>query len=224
MAFMHVLDFRTESKAAAAAFRDEYMRPAMPRIRDLDGCDAALFGLARSDENPDSRTTVRLQVFGDIDQVIDVEKDNWEKFKEEGSLQEWERLDAMTREDARQHLGDERLVELMPLIQELSSQVGELAYDRFDELDYPIAAVDTFPEADSGLGPAGWWIVLHTATVQLDYSLREELDAYEYGMEHTFRNIAEHESPDAAVDELESRIEALEAMRDRVQDGRLYTG
>lgn len=224
MAFMQFLNFRASSAEDAAVFRDEYVRPAMARIRDLDGCDAAGFVLAGSETNPEVRRVIRLQVFGDVAAVIEAEKDRWESYRDDGILEEWDQIEEVSREEALDILGDERLLEYVPVIQELSSQVGEQAYERFDELGYQPDPVDTFPDVASKIGPAGWWSVLHTATVQLGYSAREELDAYTYGIEHALRNIAEHERPEAVTEELDTRIEHLEEMRDRVQEGRLFNG
>jgi hypothetical protein len=64
---------------------------------------------------------------------------------------------------------------------------------------------------------------LHALTVQLNYSLAEELDAYRYGIEHTLRNVAEFEGEAEAEARLDDLIDVLEAMRNSVKEGRLDT-
>jgi hypothetical protein len=60
-------------------------------------------------------------------------------------------------------------------------------------------------------------------TVQLNYSLAEELDAYRYGIEHPLRNVAELEGEGEAEARLDDLIGAPEAMRNSVREGRFDT-
>ncbi len=109
-------------------------------------------------------------------------------------------------------------VELSTTVSELSAKMSKHIYETFET---HLNAVETLQETDGDLPPIGWWSVLHHLTNQQHYSLEEELLAYEYGIEHTLRNIAEYEGPNEAEERLQDHISTLGAKQAEIRDGRL---
>lgn len=221
MTYMLVVGFETDSPADAKQFVHEYVLDALGRVRALDACDAVSFAFARHPETGERRGVV-FTVYGDVETIAEQERPQWEQYQETGLVTDWEREMEDDYEGMVETLG-EGPAELHPELSDLTGEMAELALERFDDLGYTPAAVDTYPEADCDAGPIGWWNVLHSLTLQLNYSYREEIDAYTYGIEHTLRNIAEHEDPETAEETLDELIAEIEGMREEVTDGRLFT-
>lgn len=222
------LQFSTGNQENAAQFIEEYVLDALDRVPEMDACDSFTFVPGQSATG--DRTTglqipppdhpIYLTIRGETDEIIDAERDRWDSLVEKGVVTEWGVLKSTDREEMVEELGEERTT-LLARSSNLSAQMAKLAYEECDELDIVPAAVETYPDAESDAAPFGWWAVLHTVTVQLNYSLAEELDAYRYGIEHTLRNFAESEGEAEAEARLDDLEDALEAMRDSVKEGRL---
>lgn len=222
------LQFSTGSQENAERFIDEYVLDALDRVPEMDACD--LFTFVPSQPASGDRTAglqvpppdhpIILTIRGETDEIIDAERNRWDSLAEEGVVTEWEEKKSTDSEEMVEELGEQRAT-LLAHSSNLSAQMAKLAYEEFDDLGTVPAAVETYPDEKSDVAPFGWWSVLHTVTVQLNYSLVEELDAYRYGIEHVLRNVAEFEGEDEAEAQLDDLIDALEAMREEVKEGRL---
>lgn len=224
------LQFSTGTKANAERFLTEYVLNAIDRVQDMDACDCFTFvpsQPATGDRTtglqvPPPDHTIVLTIRGETDDIIDAERERWNTLVEDGILTEWEVKRSVDVEDLVDDLGQKRAM-LVAHTSNLSAQVAALAYEAFDDLGTTPGAIDTYPDETSDAAPFGWWSVLHTVTVQLNYSLAEEVEAYRYGLEHALRNIAEHEGEDKAEAWLDDLIETLEAKRTDIKEGRLGT-
>lgn len=222
------LQFDTPSPEAAERFLEEYVLAELDRVRATEACDAITFvpgQPATGDRTagvqvPPPEYPVYLTIRGDTDAVIDAERNRWDALVDEGVLGGWERLHERDREEMVAELGAER-AELLARSSDLAARMATVALREFEDLGTVPAAVETYPETESDAAPFGWWAVLHTVTVQLNYSLAEERDAYRYGLEHVLRNVAEHEDEETASRWLENLIADLEGLRETVTDGRL---
>ncbi len=223
------LRFSTGSRANAERFLTEYVPNAIDRVQDMDACDCFTFvpsQPATGDRTtglqvPPPDHTIVLTIRGDTDDIINAERDRWDTLAEEGIITEWEVKRSADVDELVDELGEKRAT-LVAHTSNLSARVATLAYQTFEDLGTVPGAVETYPD-ESDAAPFGWWSVLHTVTVQLNYSLAEELEAYRYGIEHALRNVAEHEGEDEAEARLDDVIETLEAMRTDIKQGRLDT-
>lgn len=218
MATWNSFQFTTSSPEDAQQFVTDYLLDATARIADLDGCETPGFAYGRHPETGE-RSVISMTVIGDADKVIESEKSRWHRYQEEGLLDDWEKQ--MTMEQAEvESINGEKATSLVPQINSLTTEMARTAYEHFDPLETKPAAVDTFPDEDAEAGPVGWWTVLHILTVQLNYTLDEELDAYLRGIEHTLRNFAEYEGGEAVDERLDTIREELDRMQDEVKEGR----
>lgn len=212
--------FTASTPNDAETFVTEYVVDAVDRVEGYDECEWASFAYANHPETGEL-TLVTLPVWGDPGRVVEEERATWESYVEEGLLDDWGRMNEMDAEEMAAMLG-ERTAALWPALASLASDVAGEAYETFESLDRKPAAVDTYPSEDSAAGPVGWWAVLHTATVQLNYDLDEELDAYLYGIEHTLRNFGEYEGEDAVDERIDAIEDELDRLREEAKEGRLY--
>lgn len=224
------LRFSTGSQANAERFLTEYVLDAVDRVQDMDACDCFTFVPSQpatgdrptglQTQSPDY--TIVLTIRGETDNIIHAERDRWDRLVEDGIITEWEVKRSVDVEELVDELGQKRAT-LVAHTSNLSARVATLAYEAFEDLDTTPGAVDTYPNEESDAAPFGWWSVLHNVTVQLNYSMVEEVEAYRYGLEHALRNIAEHEGDDEAEARLDDVIETLEAMRTDIKGDRLDT-
>lgn len=209
------ISLRTEDSDAAERLVREYALDAVDRLTDREDSAHATFSF---DGEPDvaDRNVIVLVYEGDVEGFVADERERWDALVEEGRIEAWGRAMTVEADEVGGETSDEE-DELELEIGRLATRCSRLAYETFDE--FP-AAVDTFPESDAP-APIGWWALLHTMTVQANYSLEEELAAYEYGIEHTLRNVAQHRSPEAADALVDDLLDSLESMREDVKGGRL---
>lgn len=224
------IQFSTGCQENAEQFIEESILDALNRVPEMDACDSFTFVPGQPTtgdrtaglQTPPPDHPIYLTIRGETDEIIDAERNRWNVLVEDGVVTEWEAMKSTDREEMVEELGEERAT-LLARSSNLSAQMAKLAIEEFDELGIVPAAVETYPDAESKAAPFGWWSVLHTVTVQLNYSLGEELDAYRYGIEHVLRNVTEIEGKDEAEELLDETIDALEAIRAEVKEGRLDT-
>ena len=224
------LRFSTGSTADAERFLTEYVFDAIDRVQDMDACDCFTFvpsQPATGDRTtglqvPPPDHTIVLTIRGETDDIIDAERDRWDTLVDEGIVTEWEFKRSVDVDELVDELGQKRAT-LVAHTSNLSARVAALAYEAFEDLGTTPGAIETYPDEESDGAPFGWWSVLHNVTVQLNYSIDEEVKAYRYGLEHTLRNIAEYEGEDEAEARLNEVIETLEAIRTDIEQGRLNT-
>lgn len=207
-------DISLRDADAVEPFVREYLLDALDRIEGYDEAEHVSFAPGRDPETGD-RSVVVLQVRGEPESVLEREESRLAAHRESGLVEDWEQSMATTTEEIEAMQGP-RTTALAQTMAGLSAEMARLAYETFDE--FP-EAVDTVPDEDAP-EPVGWWVLVHTLTVQANYSLQEELRTYEFGIEHTLRNIAEYEGEAAADDRLDALLASLEETRDRVKEGR----
>lgn len=224
------LQFSTAGPSDAARFIEEYVLDSLERVPTTDACDAFTFvpGQPTTGDRtegllvPPPDHPVYLTIRGDTDAIIAAERDRWDSYVDDGTVTGWEPIKTTDTSEMVEELGEERTA-LLARSSHLAARMAGLAYGEFEALPTVPAAVETYPEEASDAAPFGWWTVLHTLTVALNYSMTEELDAYRYGIEHALRNVAEYEGGAAAEARLDELIAALEGLRDEVTEGRLDT-
>lgn len=226
------LAFETVSPADASRFLDEYVLDAVERIRGLDACDSITFVPGQPLDGdrtaglqvPPPDHAVYLTIRGETDAIVDRERDRWEDLVDAGVITNWTVQKSTERSEMVDRLGEER-TSFLAAQSDLAARMAAVAFEDFVDRGRVPAAIETFSEerAENGTdaAPFGWWMLLHTLTVQLNYSIEEELDAYTYCIEHALRNIAEFEGPEAAAERLDEVCVTLRAKSDEVQTGRL---
>lgn len=223
------LRFSTGSQSNAERFLTEYVLDAIGRVQDMDACDCFTFvpsqpatgDRTKGLQVPPPDQQIVLTIRGETDDVIDAERDRWNTLLEEGIITEWEVKRSADVDEVVDELGEKRAT-LVAHTSNLSARVARLAYEAFEDLGTVPGAVETYPD-EGDTAPFGWWSVLHTVTVQLNYSLFEEVEAYRYGIEHALRNVAEYEGAEEADARLADVIETLEGVRADIEQGRLDT-
>lgn len=209
----------TESPEAAETFIEEYALDATDRLLDLDACESFMFAPSPNPRTFD-RSAVNLMLEGDAEVLLDHERGRWEALVEDGLATDVEVRGVMDAASMEERLGEDGAA-LKSSVNRLSVRMAKLAYEEFDDFGRFPSAIETFEQEQSQSGPIGWWLVLHHITVQLNYSLEEELDAFTYGIEHTIRNVAEFEGQEAAEDRIDELVATLESKREELKDGRL---
>lgn len=203
-----------ESNDAAETFVRDYAVEAVDRLPKMEGCEWFSYISQGHPDEPFDRRYVNLLLYGDAEAIIEEERPRWQSYVDEGLLIDWEV--GNTREDGKiaEEYGEE-VAELSERLMKLETDIATRTLEEFDELPAP---VDELPEKSPY--PVGWWGVPHTVMHQLNYDLADELDVYRFGIEHTLRNYAEHDSPERADEELDKIIERLEDKREIVKEGR----
>lgn len=199
---------------AIEPFVQEYILEAIERINSYDECEYVTFAPSRDPETGE-QSNITFGFAGEPDTIFEKEEPRLSTHRESGLIEDWEQSVEMSFEEMADITGTQT-AELGRTVSGATTEMAKMVYETFDELP---EAVDTYPDEPSP-EPFGWWAVIHTLTVQANYSLEEELLAYKFGTEHTLRNIAEYESEQAAEDRLDELITSLEEMRDRVKEGR----
>lgn len=213
----HVL-LKAENEGTADRVVREYLVDGIDRLPDADFCDGVSFAFDDHPETGES-SVVALVLEGNASTLVAEERSQWDALVEEGYIEEWEQAAVFDHDELDDELSEEYL-ELSSRISQLSAEMAGLVYEMFDTRPAP---VDTVPDEDEGVPPVGWWSLLHHLTNQQNYSLEAELRAYEYGIEHTLRNIAEYEGETAAAERLDRHLESLESKREELCKGRIDT-
>jgi len=205
--------FELDGPEALDEFIREYVLEAVERIEDYESSEQFSFAPAGTN----GRDSLVIAIWGEPEAVIEKERSYFEPYIESGLLKDWELAQDVSAEEFESLMGEQSAA-LNQRLGELSAEMAKLAYEEFDS--FP-AAVDTYPDEDAGAGPIGWWVILHNLTVQANYGLDEELDAYLYGIEHTLRNFGEYHGEDAVDQRVDELKRSVEEMREEAKDGRL---
>lgn len=213
--------FSAPDPEQAEQFVEEYVLDAIDRLSDHDACESVSFAFATNPETGD-RSVVTLAILGDLEKLRDQEASRWDEAVAEGPITDWEQMMAMDRAEMETILG-ERNASLFLTLAQLSAEMAAQTYEIFADIDRRPGAVETYPDEESQPGPIGWWVLLHTMTVQLNYSLEEELDAYLQGIDHTLRNFAEREDAATIDEQIDDIVAELEANREAVKNGRRFS-
>lgn len=194
----------------------EYVLDAIDRLPETDACTGLSFAFDDHPETGES-SVVALVLEGDAADIVENERDRWDSLAERGLIETWERAAVFDRDELGEETS-EAYLELAATISQLSARMSQVAYET---LDTRLDPVDAVPEAGDDEPPIGWWSLLHHLTNQQNYSPEEELRAYEYGIEHALRNIAEREGAETAEERLDGLLETLDSKRDELLEGRL---
>jgi hypothetical protein len=205
----------TESNDAVAAFLREYAVDAVDRLDDAPSCERFSFVVMGAPDDPFDRRYVGLSYEGDVEEIVEQERERWEALADDGPVVDWDRQ-VIPDEETEDDVLEEREEALAARLNDVETRISALLLEEFDDLPAP---VDTYPDASPY--PIGFWGVPHTVMHQMNYDLEDELDVYVYGIEHTLRNYAEFDSPERAEEVLDDVVERLEDKREAVRGGRL---
>jgi hypothetical protein len=207
--------FETPDRAMAETFVEEYVLDLIERVEKMEICDGVMFAV--NGGAVPSGSAVLLAVMSDTDVLVGRERERWESLHDDGVIDGWERSERSEAELKQQY--GEQGFELAKRLLPLSAKMSKLAYEEFDDEEFP-AAIDTFPDED-GAYPVGWGLVLHhMAFADLDYTADEEIKMHTKGIEEDLRIIGERDGEQAAQERIDDVIESLESMREKVQHRR----
>lgn len=217
MTEQRLVHFTTTGPQADEQFIREYVLEAVDRLPEQPGCDAV--GFVPAGQKPIEGGLVLLQVVGDVNAVVESERDRWDALADQGLIEDW------TVDESDQnvvgHWG-ENGAELRTRLDSLAARMSRLVFEEFETSPDP---VDAHPEeADDRESPTGvgWWALLHLLTLHQGYSYEEEVDAYVEAIRDASHHIAQYEGPEPAQAKLDEVIGTLERVRDEVDrvDGR----
>lgn len=203
--------FETADVAGQDAFVEDYVLDAARRLPETDACDEFIFIRAGHDPNADGGLIV-VDAYGDVDAILDAERETWEGLIEDGPLTDWTRPD---------HEVVGKLVEAFGEAgwwhgERLRSLASRMTAATWDELDEPPAPADAYP--DEGGEPVGWYRVLHLLSNQWGYDVDAEMDAYTQALRMGTTIIGKNRGMDAAESfvadveaELQGALDELEA-------------
>lgn len=205
-------------EAEARAVVEEYVFDRVDGTKEVEGGEFGGFAY-ETEESSRERNAIALSFYGDSDVMLESEKSEWNTLIEDGLLKDWEEVYQMEFSKLEAMMGEKRMdVSMRSGL--ASSKMAKVMYDEFDEFPDP---VNTFPkefeEHDVG-GPYGLWSIFHMLAHQMQYDVREEMDAYQQGVRYCLRNIAEHEGEETADEALDTFLETMEEMREDVKEGR----
>lgn len=204
-----------------AKARDVVQEYVFDRVDDTTEVEGGEFGgfAYDTEEGSRERNAIALSFNGDSDAILESEKSKWNALVEDGLLKDWEEVHRMEFSKLEAMMG-ERRAEVTMKSGLATTKMAKVMYDEFDEFPDP---VNTFPEEfeehDVG-GPYGLWSIFHMLAHQMQYNVREEMEAYRQGVRYCLRNIAEHEGEAVADEELDAFLDTMEGMREVVKEGR----
>jgi hypothetical protein len=211
-----LVHFTTTGPEADERLIRDYVLEAVDRLPELSSCDGV--GFVPAGHKPIEGGLVLLQIVGDVDAVVENERDRWDALVEEGLAEDWSRGES--DRDIVSHWG-EKGAELRTRHDLLAARMSRLV---FEEFDTPPDPVDSYPEEeDDRESPTGigWWTLLHILTLQQGYPYGMEIDAYAEGIRDALHHIVLYEGPEPANVKIDEVIETLEEARvevDQVAD------
>jgi len=153
---------------------------------------------------------VLLQIVGDVDAVIDLEKNRWDSLIEMGLADSW---DVDYFEDELFKQWGNKGAKLHTRIDILAAKLSKTVAKAFDQPPDPI---DAYPMESNDREPrfgVGWWRLLHLLTLQQGFDYDDEIDCYAVGLEHAIRKLAEYEgakSADRKLDDLKNIFDEIQ--------------
>lgn len=206
-----LVHFTTTGPEADERLIREYVLEAVDRLPERSSCDG--IGFVPAGQKPIAGGLVLLQIVGDVDAVVESERDRWDALVDEGFAEDWSREES--DHDIAPHWG-ENGAELRTRLDLLASHVSRLVFEEFDTPPHP---VDAYPEEvderESSTG-IGWWTLLHVLTLQQGYSYETEIDAYTEGIRDALHHIVQYEGSKPANVKIDEAIETLENVRDEI--------
>lgn len=206
-----LVHFTTTGPEADERLVREYVLDAVDSLPERSSCDGV--GFVPAGQKPGVDGLVLLEIVGDVDAVVESQRDRWDALVDDGLAENWfpeEHGEAFVT-----HWGEDGAA-LRGRIDILASRTSKLV---FEEFDAPPDPVDAHPEeADERESPTGvgWWSLLHVLTLQQGYGYDEEVDAYAEGIRDALYNIAEYEGYGPAIAKLDEVVDSLEAVRDEL--------
>lgn len=162
--------FETGGVDARREFHRSYLYDAVERLPATADCEALAF--AQSNEAEDRGRTVVIDAYGDVDAILDRERETWDALVADGPLEDWSHPEYETTDRLATAFGEDGWREqefLRYLASAMTAATRDLA-------DAPPAPVDAYPETDADA--VGWHRVLHLLSNQWGYDLDAEADAY----------------------------------------------
>lgn len=211
-----LVHFTTTGPAADERLVREYVLEAVERLPERPDCDGV--GFVPAGQKPMDGGLVLLQLVGDVDAVVERERDRWDALVDEGLAEDWS-LGAADGAPAS-HWGESG-AELRTRLEVLAARMSRLVYEEFDEAP---DAVDAHPaEADAREAPTGtgWWTLLHLLTLQRGYSYEREIDAYAEGIRDALHKVVQYEGYEPAGEKIDDVVDSLERVREEVEEAAL---
>lgn len=208
-----VIAFETDGVDGDERLIRAYVMDAIERLPAAGVCEEVGFLRYGHDPTIDGGE-VRLHVRGDLDAVVDQERDRWGELIVAGLAEGWERLE----EDDSDGWGP-RGETLSRRLTYLSSRMSREVLVEFDPGELP-APVDTYPE--EGPLPIGWWTLLHFLADQRALSAEGEIDASMECVRNRLWALAAREGEAAANERIDDLVDDLESVREeaaRIADG-----
>ncbi|MFP8958727.1 hypothetical protein ACLI4Y_18640 [Natrialbaceae archaeon A-CW3] len=206
-----LVEFQTEDATDEERFIREYVIDAIERLPENHFCES--MGFIRLSTNPHADSgAVHLSFVGDLDAIIDHEREIWANYVEQGVILEWKPSDHPWNQiDAGE--------QTMELSWRLTVLASRMSAEVFDEFETQPAAVDEYPEEEKP-SPSGWWTLLHILTNHQGYTPEEEIAASIENVRNHLHYMAERDDPAEAEEKIDGLIDTLEGIREDVQTPR----
>lgn len=160
--------FETTGRQADGRVVREYIRPAIQRFDDQDLITQ--FHFFRYGHTDDQKSEVRFRLNGHREQIIDIERETWDRLKSDDVIRDWRVTDWPP-----ESLFGEEEEKLANRLFETASRMSFHYYEEFDETE--VGPVDTLPDDGvEGFG-VGMWVLLHALFNHQAYDVDEEMDA-----------------------------------------------
>lgn len=203
--------FETDGVESEEEFVRDYVLDAVDRLPEQPFCETIGF-VRESTSWTTNGGGVHLMFVGEKDQLVEHERETWDRFNEQGVITDWE-------------IGDHPWNQAPPgmetpeLSMRLTALASRLSIEVCDELDHQLAAVDEYPDEETP-SPTGWWVLLHQLTNQQGYTPEEEIAASMQNIRNHLHYAAENQSIEQANKEIDALIETLEEIREDVKTPR----
>lgn len=208
-----VVVFAVEDIESEVRLIREYVVPAFRRLEDRP--DVRWLSFNRYGHDPSVEGgEVLFVIYGDIETIVEAERDRWHALVDEGVAEDWwvDDTEALLSEMEDQ----ERLH------QQIRATASRMAVEFFEAFEDRPAAIDEFGSEEESEFPdssaVGWWLGLHYLVNQLGYQANdgeEEIDLFVRLVKNRLLAlaVAPGQGPEAAEAKMDGLLDELESFR-----------
>lgn len=208
-----VVVFATEDVESEARLVREYVVPAFRRLEDRPDVHWLAFNRYGHDPSVEGGE-VLLVVYGDLEAIVEAERDRWHALVDDGFAEDW------WVDDTRVSLSE--MDDQERLHQQIRATASRMAVEFHEAFEDRPAAIDEFGSDEDSEFPdssaVGWWLGLHYLVNQLGYQANdgeEEIDLFVRLVKNRLLAlaVAPGHGPGAAEAKTDELLDELESFR-----------